>query len=599
MVEFNTHPDIWIEFYTRFGIDLSNKVPNAAGWVSVKCTLPTHPKIDTDHHLGVNVFSGNCKCWNETCKDEYNRTFNRETLEEQRSVLFPYELLMLYEDLEKDVAKELVEAHIANCAVGIQEYHKETFKTKRSTNLDWDEAAIIARKAFVKTNPLVQDYMQSRGLDFKTLKKAGMGYLPETPEQEECLVHIYTQGGRVVGVRGRTADGRKGGMANSFATLYQLDDCTQTTSKTVIIAEGETDTCAARMLLDQAGFTKIPVRGIPGNYFKAEWKRHFKQFTRVIFLQQDDVASQRLGLAAQRVLGNKLEIVELPFASSSTGTDLAEFLMDAPGNAELLIEFLGLSQETSVNVPYTLDPDQFMEMSRKTPEWLIPGLIERGTKVLLVGEPKTYKTWLGLQIMECLVNQVPFLGIYDWVPEEPLKVLFVEEEGSLYRLAERWDILTQGECQGYYWIIHRQGIQLDNKDSLTELRKTVMQLKPDLMIFDPYAALHTQDENSVQGTMVVMAALGTLMRSLPTMSLVLIHHSAKGRAGPRGSSALWGAVDLQLCVEALETPGQIQLTIMGRDLSDESHAKMTLKFDGNKGRHVRTDTIQIKGGETD
>lgn len=143
------------------------------------------------------------------------------------------------------------------------------------------------------------------------------------------------------------------------------------------------------------------------------------------------------------------------------------------------------------------------------------------------------------------------------------------------------------------FMAHRQGVILDNPDSLSLLQEDILKLKPDLLILDPYANLHTQDENTVIGTMVVVQALNTLLRTNPDLTILVVHHMPKGgKGGARGSGALFGSVDLQISVTRVEETDKIKISLLGRDLEVDLVEKSEFKFDSSTGTHVLVESVE-------
>ena len=601
-VEFNDASSLWSQFYTHYGCDASDEITRDTGWINFPCILPTHGSKDHECKGGFNTRSGNYRCWNDTCKDRYNMHFSRNTLTDQREILSPAEFLMITQNIQRDEADRIVESFRLQFQEVMfpEQHHKDTFSTTYAPNAEWYLFVKEAQERLSEELLIVQEYMVARGLRYETIKNAGIGYVPESPTQDECLINPYFINGEIVAIKGRTGDGRKGGVKGSFVTFFQLDAIVDTTSRTVILCEGETDTLVTRQLLNDNGFNNIPVLGIPGSVFRAEWTRHLQKFSRIIMISQSDLASQRLVLSARKSISDGFEVVTLPFPPLSVGKDISDFIRQDPNNGEILITLLGLSQIDVESMPYLLDNDAFNNLARQEPEWIIPGVIERGTKNLIVGNPKTYKTWLALQLIESIIYRSSFLGVSSWTPEFAGTVLLVEEEGSPSRLSQRWQLLTKGlKSEGKMYVIHRQGVRVDDDIALNRLRQEVLKLKPDLIIFDPYASIHAQDENSVQGTMKVMGGLSSLIRSLPTVAILVIHHAAKGAAGPRGSSAIWGAVDTQMVVERLTgVDSQIKIQLLGRDLPEGQQDEMEFTFDPISGRHKLNNPIPPRRTES-
>lgn len=561
---------IWREFYLRYNCQIDNE-PNDSGWVNFPCVLPTHNGSDKHDHGGVNLYDGRYKCWSGTCREAYAADSEKESLSAS-------EFLMLVQGLDRQQANEIVESYRLE-SVPASEVHLDTTTTAYSPQPEWIGAVKTAQQALNPDLEIVREYLASRGLRYETLEHAGVGYLPGPPE---ALIHPYIQGGTVVGIRARSFDGRKGGVSGSHATLYQLQSINGTGLRTCILCEGETDTLITRQLLNDYGYLNIPVLGTPGNSFSATWARHLQQFSRVILLAQTDNASRQLARQAKSALQDKLEVIQPPFPAQAYGKDVSDFLRLDAKKPQELIDILGLSLNDIAPLPYVLTPQELYNLGAKSIPWLIPEIIERGTKILLVGEPKSHKTWIALQLVHSITTGSAFMGMLDWTPIETGRALLIEEEGSSYRLGNRLAKIFGNQVADYY-VIHRQGVSIDVEESMAKLRHEALRLKPDLIIFDPYASFHTQDENQSRGTKLIMDGINSLLRALPNAAVVIVHHSPKGKDEARGSGALWGAADTQIL--AKRTDDGTRLAIKGRDLPDEFSSGIEFLFDITTGKH--------------
>jgi hypothetical protein len=406
----------------------------------------------------------------------------------------------------------------------------------------------------------VHEYCALKGVAFSALQKAGVGY----DVLQDSLIFPYYLGTSIVAIKLRNAAGGKYNLKGSKLSLFNLQQAVSSTSSTVVIVEGETDCLKLQEVLDKHEIN-IPVIATPGAVFKAEWKRHLQQFDRVICVPQADIASQKLVDTLAGIFNSKLQIVHLPWKPLTWGKDIAEYLLQHTD--EYLLKLLNASTTVTQRL---VSINELLDHPEEEIEYVIPGLIERGTKTILLGEPKTFKTWIALQMMHSLAMGTPLMGMPEWTPEEGGKSLLVEEEGSRQRLVQRVkSIFGDGRSESANFL-HRQLVRLDDEESLEKLLKDVYEKTPDLLILDPYVNLHSQDENSAAGTQIVMDGLNKILALNSRLAIVLIHHTAKERVTPRGSTVLWGAVDMQIHVARTKASNVIEMTVKGRDVVSES-----------------------------
>lgn len=588
-------PRSWKAFYELY-LEAHLGRTNEQGWINIACALPTHGKPDRDDHGAVNVDSGNYRCMKPSCMSGALSKLGKPTTSQ---IITPSEFLKLTKGWDEWTAETIV-----------NEYRLEHLTAKKNGQYDHDDSGFSKtfsvlpksvvedlKSAQVALKPdldIVYEYCQSRGIKFETLQAAGAGYF-EDYNGKEYIALPYWAGRQLVGVRLRGWHGtNKRTIKNSSFTLFGSDLLLASSSRTAVVVEGETDTLCLRQALTEQGFADVPVVGVPGVGFRLEWSRHFANFSRIIAVPQSDRPSQVILLNNLReAFPRKLEIVQLPWPPHIFGgNDVSDFLRAEEDHAQRLVELLGLSVDDIEPVPYLSDEKRLFELSGQKPDWLIPDLIERGTKTLIVGEPKSYKTWVALNLAWSVISGDAFMGNPDWHPvQSGLQVMLVEEEGSPYRLAERVSKVWGGKLTGKFHAIHRQGVKLDDIESFSILRQEVLRVRPDLLIFDPYASLHLQDENTVQGTMLVQDALNTILRALPSVAIVTLHHTPKEATGPRGSGALWGASDVLIKIARRET-GIIEFQTRERDLPDEREGGIEFLFDAITGRFTLSGMIK-------
>ena len=579
----------WRAFYEQY---LTLTPVNEQGWCNFPCVLPTHPRKDRGTHGAVNIHSGSYRCWNPACVAAYAEMVGRPDAQ----VLTPSEFLHVVYRIEPDEADRIAGSYA-------QANRDEVDDAGLRTVEDWskaypgelDDALEYLVEAQARISPeldIVQHYCNSRGLEYATLVAVGAGYVPEDDEQEECLLLPYYLSGKVVGLRARAFDGRKTAAKNSWLTLYNLQTLDEVADEgpAVVLVEGETDCLVVQQVLRNHNIDHVPVLGTPGVRFEVEWARLLQGFEYVYVVPQADRAARKLVQDVVQCVGDeRVKVVSLPWGARQWGKDVADFvLQNGPGK---LLRALALPT-TRVAIPRILSGPQLIHYATAEPQWIVPNLIERGTKLLLVGQPKTYKTWLALQLAHAVTSQTAFLGIPDWTPtEKNLRTLLIEEEGAFHRLSERVLLVTKGQVAAESFFMHRQAIRVDDDTCLMKLCDDVAEVRPDLIIFDPYAEIHNQDENQVQGTQRVVQALNHILHVQPQAAILLIHHTPKYGTGARGSTALFAAVDTQ--IEVLSRDTYLELRITGRDLLPGVDEGLRLVFDPALGRHKVVDECDI------
>jgi AAA domain len=187
--------------------------------------------------------------------------------------------------------------------------------------------------------------------------------------------------------------------------------------------------------------------------------------------------------------------------------------------------------------------------------WLVTGLWSEQAVGIVGGEPKCCKSFLALDLAVSVASGAPCLRHFP-VPH-PGCVLLYAAEDALHVVRRR----LEGICAaaGYQLrnldvqVITAPTLRLDLPADAEALERTVQQLKPRLLILDPFVRLHRIDENASGEVAPLLAYLRELQRR-HSLAVLVVHHAKKSsgriRAGQalRGSSEFhaWGDSNLYL-----------------------------------------------------
>jgi len=140
------------------------------------------------------------------------------------------------------------------------------------------------------------------------------------------------------------------------------------------------------------------------------------------------------------------------------------------------------------------------------------------------------------------------------------RVLLTEQEmgdqGLLERLAGKDG--KPGLCTGMenldalpFFIKSRDtAMRLDTPKGRDFINQEIASVKPDVVVFDPFAQFHLSDENSAQETSALMRVFNHIIEDYGC-AVIVVHHTAKetpdnprrGGNRLRGSSAIFGDID--------------------------------------------------------
>lgn len=206
-------------------------------------------------------------------------------------------------------------------------------------------------------------------------------------------------------------------------------------------------------------------------------------------------------------------------------------------------------------------------------EFLVDGLITKGSVNLLVGEGGAKKTWALLDLAVCVATGAPWLDFT--LHQTP--VLIVDEESGERRLRRRLFEALNGHLvkeNDAAPIAFTSLNMLDLKlaGDVLDLKNAITATGAGLVIIDALADIMPgADENSVKDVQPIFMKLRYLADTTGA-AIFLIHHSNK-QNGYRGSSAIKGAVDLMLMCES--QPGERFINFNAEKARDIEPMKFT------------------------
>jgi hypothetical protein len=203
------------------------------------------------------------------------------------------------------------------------------------------------------------------------------------------------------------------------------------------------------------------------------------------------------------------------------------------------------------------------------PTWLVRDVLTKGAVGFIAGQPKSYKSWVALDLGLSVASGQPFLGHF--AIEDPGPVLYVQEEDSgpmvKRRLNKIWpgklgDKLELSKDGSINWLPAQENTELPpingyigNGFTISDpgwqvwldetLEAGVDGVKYKLMIFDPLMMMagEVEENRAQQMTEYVFKPLKQLARK-HECAIQVVHHMKKGdpRTPMRGGQLLLGSV---------------------------------------------------------
>lgn len=344
----------------------------------------------------------------------------------------------------------------------------------------------------------------------------------------------------------------------------------------VSITEGESDCGTARFcgLAEAYAATKGAKADFPPGMFEALRSRGVTEVTLCPDADESgsqfsDGGSSQAMAAGLSVNVIRLELVIDPFAGVN---DLNGVYKVAGSVEKFREEITRATQRVSSQFP----PRTVREMdvlAEEEDNWMLPGLISPADKVLISGPPKSYKTWLSLDLARALATGTAFCKRDEWVPEMPVKVLLVQEEGSKQKWARRIRRLNiPDEFKDNLHTIHRMGVRFTESSLIDELIGYCREHEIEVIIFDPMQRMIPGvNENDAAETGIVWDEIFRLQLSVQDLVCVVVAHANKTETltlgSTRGSGRHGGEVDLGLLIDRHPIEDDtIRLVVEGRDI---------------------------------
>lgn len=224
-------------------------------------------------------------------------------------------------------------------------------------------------------------------------------------------------------------------------------------------------------------------------------------------------------------------------------------------------------------------------LETKPPErrWLIETLWCEEAVGIVGGEPKCCKSFLALDMAVATASGTACLRRFA-VPRSGRVLLFAAED-ALHVVRSR----LEGICRAAalelasldLQVITAPSLRLDLAADRERLEDTVAQLRPRLLVLDPFVRLHRIDENQSGEVAPLLAYLRELQRTYK-LAVAVVHHAKKGAAKARAGQALRGSSEFHAWGDSnlyLRRSGD-NLTLSVEHRAAPSHAGLPLRLTG-------------------
>lgn len=204
----------------------------------------------------------------------------------------------------------------------------------------------------------------------------------------------------------------------------------------------------------------------------------------------------------------------------------------------------GIESEGDITTPTVRE---FLDVEDAPYDWVIPGLLERGDRLMLTGSEGLGKSVLFRQLAVATAS-----GVHPFTNRRiaAQRVLYVDCENGVTKLRRAMrPLVVQGQAHGddpgqTLWVEARpEGLDLTNPEDEAWLVKRVSALQPALLLTGPLYRLHAKNPNDEEPARIVARVLDRC-RAAANCALVVEAHAGHGYGGekrpvrPTGTS-LW------------------------------------------------------------
>jgi hypothetical protein len=247
--------------------------------------------------------------------------------------------------------------------------------------------------------------------------------------------------------------------------------------------------------------------------------------------------------------------------------------------ANLYLEAGSLAESGDpIRPPSVVDATEFLAGDDSF-DWLVPGLLERGDRLLITGGEGSGKSVLSRQLAVTTAAGVhPFTG----QRIEPKRVLLVDLENGTRHLRRAlrglWEHSRMIGCEvakGQLTIESRpSGIDLTDPEDRMWLQRLCEHVHPDLLVIGPLYRMHAADMNAEEPARALTRVIDSI-RASTGCAIVMETHAPHGQAGavrnlrPVGSSLFRRWPEFGYGLRANDDEGSVMSLIPWRGPRDE------------------------------
>ena len=243
---------------------------------------------------------------------------------------------------------------------------------------------------------------------------------------------------------------------------------------------------------------------------------------------------------------------------------------------------------------YFVGVDTFQSIAPLNVDWMVEGLIERGSNGVLIAMPKAGKSWLAADLALHLATGRTWFG-FD-IPRRVKVALAAREDNPMLtnrRIAWLRNMMPKENLDEWFYVNtkrQKSRVMLDDSEQLDELIHNIKTRGIEFLILDVLNRLHGADENDNTEMRSVLDRVDTIT-SETGCSVCLIHHTSKADdsnatviAGSRGASSIAGFAEFAGRVDVVDVDGRVR-RLRWDSKSQEEIDSLYWKIESNDREH--------------
>lgn len=335
-------------------------------------------------------------------------------------------------------------------------------------------------------------------------------------------------------------DGWSWKLGDTRRVLYRLPQVIEAVNagKIIWICEGEKDVHT----FEKHGLVATCNPGGAGKW-KSEYSEVLREAVVTIVADRDEPGRAH----ARQIRDSLIDVAAcIEIVEAKDGKDATDHVEAGHSLADLVVTW---TSEKPVKLDLAPDLWEFIAVEDEPHDWIVPGLLERGDRLILTGFEGLGKSMLVRQMATMIAAGMhPFM----WNREfQPAKVLVIDCENSERQSRRKFRPLAAASIKhghrvphGGLRLIHRpEGIDLTRGADAEWLMERVTAHKPDVLFVGPFYRLHNANINEELPARQTVAVLDAV-RTAVDCALITEAHAGHGEAGkgrsvrPTGSSLL-------------------------------------------------------------